>query len=295
MFPRKPYAIPLPQGRSLELGERTLVMGILNVTPDSFADSGRYVDPERAIEAAFQMAEQGADIVDIGGESTRPGADPVSADEEVARILPVLRGLASRLRVPVSIDTSKAEVARAAVDEGAAIVNDVSGLRYDPRLGAVAAAAGVGLVLMHLRGRPREMYREATYTAVVEDVRREIESSVQAAVEAGVARERVMIDPGLGFAKRAAQTFEILAALPEFAVLDRPIVVGPSRKSFLQQAIGERPPDRRDWATAAAVTASVLLGAHIVRVHSVAEMIQVVKVADMLRESRGQWAVRSGQ
>ncbi|MBI1876073.1 MAG: dihydropteroate synthase [Acidobacteria bacterium] len=263
-------------------------MGILNVTPDSFADGGRGLDPGRAVEDAVEMAEQGADIIDVGGESTRPGAEPVPADEEKTRVLPVLRGLAARVRIPISIDTYKAEVARAAIAEGAVIVNDVSGLRYDPHLGQVVATSGVGLVLMHLRGRPRDMYREAAYTAIVEDVRRELDSSIQTAVEAGVALERVLIDPGLGFAKRAGQTFEVLAALPEFRALGRPIVVGPSRKSFLQQAIGERPPDRRDWGTAAAVAASVLLGAHIVRVHAVAEMTQVVEVADRLRRSSGQ-------
>lgn len=288
MFPRQHYRVPLPDGCTLDLGERTLVMGILNVTPDSFADGGRALDPGRAAETALEMAEQGADIIDVGGESTRPGADPVPADEERARVLPVIRALVPRVRVPISIDTYKAEVARAAIGEGAAIVNDVSGLRYDPHLGQVVAAAGVGLVLMHLRGRPRDMYREAAYTALVEDVRRELDASIRSAVEAGVARARVIIDPGLGFAKRAEQTFEVLAALPELRALDCPIVVGPSRKSFLQQAIGERPPDQRDWGTAAAVAASVLLGAHIVRVHAVAEMVQVVKVADMLRQSSGQ-------
>jgi len=259
-------------------------MGILNLTPDSFADGGRFADSAEAIETAIAMADHGADIIDIGGESTRPGAEPVSAEEERARILPVVRGLAGRLRVPISVDTYKADVARAAIAEGAAIVNDVSGLRYDSSLGRVVAETGAGLVVMHLRGRPREMYREAAYTALVEDVRRELDASVRSAIDAGVARERVLIDPGLGFAKRAEQTFEVLAALPELRTLDRPVVVGPSRKSFLQQAIGERPPDQRDWGTAAAVTAAVLMGAHIVRVHAVAEMVQVVKVADKLRQ-----------
>jgi dihydropteroate synthase len=283
LHPRKPYTVPLPDGRTLDLGERTLVMGILNVTPDSFAEGGRSLDPGRAVETALEMAEQGADIIDVGGESTRPGAEPVPEQEEKARVLPVIRALVPRVRIPISIDTYKAEVARAAIGEGVAIVNDISGLRYDPHLGQVVAAAGVGLVLMHLRGRPRDMYREAAYTALVEDVRRELDSSIRSAVEAGVARARVIIDPGLGFAKRAEQTFEVLAALPEFRALECPIAVGPSRKSFLQQAIGERPPDQRDWGTAAAVAASVLLGAHIVRVHAVAAMVQVVKVADRLR------------
>lgn len=259
-------------------------MGILNVTPDSFADGGRYASSEAAIEAGVAMAAGGADIVDVGGESTRPGAEAVASEEEMARVLPVIQGLAGRLSIPISIDTYKATVARAAIAAGAAMVNDVSGLRYDPDLGGVVAETGAALVLMHLRGRPRDMYREAVYTALVQDVERELAESVSIAIDAGVPRERLLIDPGLGFAKRAEQTFDLLSALPELRALDRPLVVGPSRKSFLQQALGECPPDRRDWGTAAAVTAAVLMGAHIVRVHAVAEMVQVARVADRLRQ-----------
>lgn len=286
MLPRARYTLRLPDGRTLALGERTLVMGIINVTPDSFADGGAYPDPERAVEAALALEADGADIIDVGGESTRPGADELPAAAEAARVLPVLRRLAPRLRAPVSIDTCKAEVARQALDHGAALINDVSGLRYDPQLAAVGAAAGVPLVLTHMRGRSRDMYRHAAYDDVVREVAAELHAAVDRATAAGVAREQLVLDPGLGFAKRPAQTFAALAGLEALAALDRPTLVGPSRKSFLQEALGACPPGEREWGTAAAVAGAVLLGAHIVRVHGVREMTQVVRVADRLRDSR---------
>lgn len=280
---RSRYELRLPAGRTLALGRRTLVMGILNVTPDSFADGGAYPDPGRAVEAALALEEAGADIIDVGGESTRPGAARLSAAEEAGRVVPVLRRLAPRLRAPVSIDTYKAEVARQALDHGAAIVNDVSALGHDPGLAAVVAAAGVPLVLMHMRGRSRDMYRYADYDDVVRQVVDELGSAIERATAAGVSRNQLVVDPGLGFAKRSAQTFAVLAQLDALAALDRPILVGPSRKSFLQEAVGERPPGDREWGTAAAVTSAVLLGAHIVRVHGVREMVQVVRTADRVR------------
>jgi dihydropteroate synthase len=283
LSPRKRFSVPLPDGRALDLGERTLVMGILNVTPDSFAERAPRTDPAQAADDALRMEAEGADIIDIGGESTRPGAEPVPAREELARVLPVLRRLRDRARVPLSVDTSKAEVARAALDEGAAIVNDISGLRYDPAVGDAVVAAGAALVLMHMRGRPRQMYREAVYAAPVADVAAELGRSLEAAVAAGVPRERIILDPGLGFAKLAAHSFELLAGLGELAALDRPLLVGASRKSFLREAVGDVPPPDRDFATAAAVTAAVLEGAHIVRVHAVREMCQVARVADEVR------------
>ncbi len=282
MFPRARYTLRLPGGRTLALGERTLVMGIINVTPDSFADGGAYPDPDRAVAAALQLEAEGADIIDVGGESTRPGAAPVPADEEVRRVVPVLRRLVPRLRAPVSIDTSKAEVARRAVEHGAALINDVSGLSYDPDLAAVAAA-GVPLVLMHMRGRSGDMYRHAAYDDVVREVVAELGAAIGRATAAGIAREQLVLDPGLGFAKRPAQTFAVLARLGALAELDRPILVGPSRKSFLQEALGACPPRSREWGTAAAVAGAVLLGAHIVRVHGVREMAHVVRVADRMR------------
>lgn len=285
---RSRYDLRLPAGRTLALGRRTLVMGILNVTPDSFADGGACPDPGRAVEAALALEEAGADIIDVGGESTRPGAARLSAAEEAGRVVPVLRRLAPRLQAPVSIDTYKAEVARQALDHGAAIVNDVSALGHDPGLAAVVAEAGVPLVLMHMRGRSRDMYRYADYDDVVRQVVDELGAAIDRATAAGVARNQIVVDPGLGFAKRSAQTFAVLAQLDALAALDRPILVGPSRKSFLQEAVGERPPGDREWGTAAAVTSAVLLGAHVVRVHGVREMVQVVRTADRVRADMAQ-------
>jgi dihydropteroate synthase len=280
---RQHFVVPLPGGRALELGPRTLVMGILNVTPDSFADGGLRFDPERAIADGRRMIDDGADIVDVGGESTRPGAAPVSAEDELRRVLPVVRGLAAQGRVPISIDTYKAVVAREAVAAGASIVNDISGLQYDLDLGRAMADTGAAVILMHTRGRSSQMYELAVYADVVREVRAELQAAVDRAVAAGVRPESIIVDPGFGFAKRAEHSYAALAGLPEFAALGRPILSGPSRKSFLQLAIGERPPPGREWATAAAVTASVLLGAHIVRVHAVREMADVVRVADQVR------------
>jgi dihydropteroate synthase len=285
VFPaRHLYTIPLPGGRTLALGERCLVMGILNVTPDSFAERSHLRDADAAVDAALRMEADGADIIDVGGESTRPGADAVPEDEELARVVPVIAALAQRLGIPISVDTTKARVARAAVDAGAAIVNDVSGLRSGPELARAVAATGAALVLMHMRGRSKTMYAEAVYEDVVLDVATELGESVKLARDSGVAEGRLVVDPGIGFAKRPAHSYGVLARLPELAAaLGRPILVGPSRKSFLSGAIGDRPAFDRDWGTAAAVTAAVLAGAHIVRVHAVAEMWQVVRVAEEIR------------
>jgi dihydropteroate synthase len=282
-FPRDPYTIPLPGRAPLQLGERTLVMGILNVTPDSFADGGHFASAHRAIDQALAMEAAGADIIDLGGESTRPGAAPVPADEELRRVLPVLEGLQGRLRVPVSIDTYKAAVADAALLRGAAIVNDISALQYDPALARVVVQYGAAVVLMHNRGRSRDMYQAATYHDAPREVAAELTSALGAAVAAGIDRERIVLDPGLGFAKRADHSYAVLANLPTLAAVGRPLLVGPSRKSFLQAALGERPASHRQWGTAAAVTTAVFMGAHIVRVHDVAEMVDVVRVADRVR------------
>ncbi len=259
-------------------------MGILNVTPDSFADGGRWFDPARAVDAGLRMIDEGADIVDVGGESTRPGAEPLGAAEEMRRVLPVVEALAGR-GATVSIDTYKAGVAREALARGASMVNDVSGLQFDPDLAGVVAAAGAAVVLMHTRGRSQDMYREAVYSDVAGEIARELEQAISRATGGGVSRDAIILDPGLGFAKKAEHTFEALARLPELARLGRPILVGPSRKSFLTQAVGARPAPDRDWGTAAAVAASALLGAHIVRVHAVREMTDVVRVADGIRSA----------
>jgi dihydropteroate synthase len=283
MNARRHYAIPLPQRAPLQLGARTLVMGILNVTPDSFADGGAHFDIDRAVEAGIRMAADGADILDIGGESTRPGADPLPEDEELRRVLPVIERLARQVQLPISIDTYKARVAREAVARGASIINDISGLQYEPALGAAAAESGAALILMHTRGRSSGMYDLAVYDDAAADVARELGEAIDRAVDAGVSREAIIIDPGFGFAKKADHSYEVLARLDTLAALDRPILSGPSRKSFLKAALGEREPSAREWGTAAAVTASVLHGAHIVRVHGVAAMADVVRVADRIR------------
>ena len=275
--------MPLPDGRTLELGDRTLVMAIINVTPDSFADGGVRFDQERAIADGLQMIEEGADILDIGGESTRPGAEPLSEEEELRRVIPVVERLAAKAAVPVSVDTYKARVAIEAMAHGAAIVNDISGLQHDPTLGDAIARTRAAAVLMHNRGRSRDMYHEAVYSDVAAEIVAELQAVVARALDAGIRREAIIVDPGFGFAKRAEHTYEALARLDALASIDRPILSGPSRKSFLQAAVGERPPSEREWATASAVAASILLGAHIVRVHGVREMVDVVRVADRIR------------
>ena len=259
-------------------------MAILNVTPDSFADGGAHFDFDRAVEAGVRMAADGADIIDVGGESTRPGADPLPEEEERRRVLPVIEQLAGRVNVPLSIDTYKARVAREAIAAGASIINDVSGLLYEPALASVAAETGAALILMHTRGRSRDMYTLARYDDAVAEVTSELSGAVGRATASGVERESIVVDPGFGFAKKAEHSYEVLAALWRISeALDRPILSGPSRKSFLKAAIGERPPAGRGWGTAAAVSASVLLGAHLVRVHDVAAMLDVVRVADRIR------------
>jgi dihydropteroate synthase len=256
-------------------------MAVVNVTPDSFSDGGVRMDPDVAIADALRMAADGADLLDIGGESTRPGAPPLPADEEWRRIEPVLMGLRGRSAVPISVDTYKADIAERALALGATIVNDVSALQYDPGLAAVVATRQAAVILMHTRGRSAHMYEHADYGNVAEDVGRELGARDRAARNAGIAGERIILDPGIGFAKRADQSLAVIAGLSHLAVLGRPILVGPSRKSFLDAALGPAQPTDRVWGTAAAVTASVLWGAHIVRVHDVAAML--VRVADALR------------
>jgi dihydropteroate synthase len=260
-------------------------MGVLNLTPDSFSDGGLSRDPLRAIDLALGMEAEGADIIDVGAESTRPGATPVPAAEEIARLRSVLKTLVGRVRIPLSIDTYKAETARFALGEGAAIVNDISGLEYDPALGPVVASSGVPVVLMHTRGRPDDMYARASYDDVVAEVVRELAQRIDHAVACGIRREQIVIDPGLGFGKRAEQSLSLLAGAHELAALGRPLLIGASRKSFMNVATGPLEPGERDWPSAAAVTAAVLAGAQIVRVHRVAEMVQVVRVADAIRNA----------
>jgi dihydropteroate synthase len=283
-IPRRHYTLSLAGGRTLELGSRTLVMGILNVTPDSFSDGGRHADLPRAVDAALAMVAAGADIIDVGGESTRPGAPQVEADVERARVEPVVAAIARQVTVPVSVDTTKALVARAAVDAGAAMINDISGLRHDPAIAEVAVQTGSALVLMHMRGSTSDMYRHATYADVVSEVAAELASSVTMALVAGVSRGAIVVDPGIGFAKQAAQSWDIMARLdhPTLRELDLPMLVGASRKSFLQAAIGECSAPERDPASLVVAALAAMSGSHIVRVHDVAGSVQAVRVADMI-------------
>ncbi len=276
--------------RALVLGERTLVMGVLNVTPDSFSDGGKFFDPERAIEQALAIEQAGADLLDIGGESTRPGSAGVSAKEELARVLPVLQALRGRLKIPVAIDTQKSEVAEAALDAGAQIINDISGLKSDPRIAEVAARRGVPLILMHMRGEPRTMQAGPFARDVMKDVLQGLRKSVASARKAGVEKSQIILDPGIGFGKSFAQNYELLQKLPQLAMQGYPLLVGTSRKGFLGATLARdgKPalPEERIWGTAATVTASILNGAHIVRVHDVAEMAQVARVADCLLDPK---------
>jgi len=264
------------------LGERTLVMGILNVTPDSFSDAGLHAGTEAAVARGLRLFEEGADWVDVGGESTRPGAARVEAEEEIRRTAPVVEGLRRRGAGPVSIDTTKASVARSALDAGADLVNDVSAFGYDPAMASLVAERGVPAVLMHLRGGFAQMHLAPSYRDVMSEVASELGSAVARAERAGVPRERLILDPGLGFSKDAAHSLEALRRLDELLALDRPVLVGPSRKSFIGKLL-DRPADRRLMGTAAAVASCILLGAHVVRVHDVAAMVEVVRVCDAIR------------
>src|SRR6267154_153137 len=283
MRKRPKFKLRLPS-RALILGERTLLMGVLNVTPDSFSDGGKFLDPQQAVDHALEMERQGADLLDLGGESTRPGSTGTSADAELARIVPVLEGLRGRVKIPISVDTRKAEVAEAAIVVGAEIINDVSGLKNDPRIAEVAARHGVPLILMHMRGEPRTMQRAPFAREVMKDVKSGLRASIAIARKAGVRKSQIVIDPGIGFGKSFEQNYELLRRLPEIAKLGYPLLVGTSRKGFLGATLVKggksAPPEERMWATAATVTASILSGAHIVRVHDVAEMVLVARASD---------------
>ena len=285
MFKREKFKLKLPS-RTLVLGERTLVMGVVNVTPDSFSDGGVYLDADAAVARALEMERAGADILDVGGESTRPGAEAISASEEMRRILPVLEKLRGKLKIPISVDTSKEEVAEAAAFQGAEILNDVTALRADPRLADFAARSKLPLILMHMRGDPRTMQKKPFARDVLRDVSTSLRRAVAVARRAGVAKSQIVLDPGIGFGKSAAQNYELLQRLPEFARLGFPLLVGTSRKNFLTKAPGAAPEADRIWGTAATVVASILGGAHIVRVHDVAEIVHVARVADAIANPR---------
>jgi dihydropteroate synthase len=289
MNQRKTFRLKLPS-RTLVLGPQTLLMGVLNATPDSFSDGGRFLEADEAIEQALAMERAGAAIIDIGGESTRPGSEEIPASIELDRILPVLEGLRYRLKIPISIDTRRSSVAELAVQAGAEAINDVSGLKNDARIAEIAARRGVPLILMHLRGEPRTMQKGPFAPEVMKDVVEGLQHSVAIARKAGVAKSQLILDPGIGFGKSYAQNYELLRKLPELAKLGFPLLVGTSRKGFLGATLATdgkpAPPEERIWGTAAAVAASILNGAHIVRVHDVAEMAQVARVADCVLQPK---------
>jgi dihydropteroate synthase len=289
MIRRKLFRLRLPR-QMLLLGPRTLVMGVLNVTPDSFSDGGKFLDPRCAVSHALELERAGADILDIGAESTRPGSHGTEVAEELRRLLPVLQGLHGKLKIPISIDTRKSVVAEMAIGAGAQIINDVSGLNYDRRLAEVAARYRVPLILMHMRGEPGAMQRTRFARNVVKDVTEGLHRSIRLALNAGIRKSQIIIDPGIGFGKSFAQNYELLANLPRLAKLGCPLMVGTSRKGFLGKTLAREgksaPSGERLWATAATITASILGGAHIVRAHDVAEMVQVARTADCVLAPR---------
>jgi len=269
------------KGRRICWKTRPLIMGVVNVTADSFYDGGRYVAPERAIAHALELVKQGADIIDIGGESTRPGANPVSVEDELARILPVVEGVAHRVTVPISIDTTKSRVAQVALDVGASIINDVSALRQDPAMASVIAKSNAAIVLMHMQGTPQTMQLAPYYSDVGAEVSQFFEERIEVALLAGIPQTNIILDPGFGFGKLLLHNLELLRGLTSLAMLNCPLLVGLSRKGFIGHIV-DRPVDQREWGTAAAVALAVDRGAHIVRVHDVAMMIDVVKMAAAL-------------
>jgi dihydropteroate synthase len=281
VFRRKKYRLRLPS-RTLVLGERTLVMGVLNVTPDSFSDGALYFNPDAAVARALEIERAGADILDVGGESTRPGSQGISVEEELRRILPVLEKIRGRLAIPISVDTSKAEVAEAAASAGAEIINDVTALDGDPRIADVARRRKLPLILMHMRGEPRTMQKKPFARDILRDVTTGLRKALAMAHRAGIAKSQIILDPGTGFGKSYEQNFELIVRLPELARLGYPLLVGTSRKSFIGRALGGVPEAQRIWGTAATVAASIFEGAHIVRVHDIAEMIQVARVTDVI-------------
>ncbi|MFH1564082.1 MAG: dihydropteroate synthase [Nitrospirota bacterium] len=267
------------QGKPFDLGKRTFIMGILNVTPDSFSDGGQYQDVEQAIERGIQMAEEGADIIDIGGESTRPGAVCCSIEKELARVIPVIRGLAKKIDLPISIDTYKAEVARRALEEGAQIVNDISALSFDPKMAQVVAEYKAAVVLMHIQGTPQDMQQNPQYTCVVSEIILYLRERIRTAISAGIEADKIIIDPGIGFGKTVEHNLEILRRLREFKSLGRPILIGTSRKSLIGKIL-DLPVEQRLEGTLATAVISILNGANIIRVHDVLAMKRVAKMVD---------------
>jgi dihydropteroate synthase len=275
---RKTYIWTLPR-TEIELGKRTVVMGILNVTPDSFSDGGMYTEVKAALARAHEMEDQGADILDIGGESTRPGSLPVSEEVELRRILPVVETLAGSLRIPISIDTYRSTVAQRALASGAQIVNDISAFRFDPEMTMTVQSTRAGIILMHSRGRREELHMQPPMSDPIQEVQDELRLAIQLAAKSGIAKTAIVVDPGIGFGKRAEESVAVLRNLEGLSHLEYPLLVGTSRKSFLGSIVKDRL-----WGTAATVAFAVMCGAHIVRVHDVAEMRTLVDVLDSLEQ-----------
>ena len=272
-------------GRSLQLLDSPLLMGILNVTPDSFSDGGTFLEPAAAIAGALNMIDAGTDIIDIGGESTRPGSEPVSHAEQIKRVVPVIDGLSAQTDIPISIDTTSSTVAAAAIDAGASIINDISALRFDPKMAALAAETSAPVILMHMQGRPDTMQTDPAYANVIQEVKNFLASRIDLAVAAGIDRTQIVIDPGIGFGKTAEHNLLLLKNLKLFADLDVPLLVGPSRKSFIGELLKQKDPAERLWGTAAVVAWCAAEGAHIIRVHDVKQMAQVVRLTNAIRKS----------
>jgi len=262
-----------------DLSQRTLLIGIVNVTPDSFSDGGKFLDPESAIAHGVELVAQGADVLDVGGESTRPGAQPVSEEEELRRVLPVIEGLRAKTSAPISVDTYKAKVAARAIEAGASIVNDISSFRLDPAMAEVVRDCRVGVMLMHMQGTPQTMQTNPRYDDVVREVREFLQERVGFAMGRGIDFESIMIDPGIGFGKTLEHNFQLLRGLAEFQSIGRPVLVGTSRKSLIARTVGDDLASR-DWGTAATVAHAIARGAHAVRVHNVGLCRQVARMTD---------------
>ena len=267
---------------TLYLGRKTHIMGILNVTPDSFSDGGRYLEVNQAVAHALEMAHEGADVIDVGGESTRPYSREISVAEELDRVIPVIEALAKELSIPISIDTCKSTVARESLNAGASIVNDISALRFDPRMAPVVSQAEVPVVLMHMKGTPQNMQEHPVYNDVVSEIRTFFEAAVKRATKAGIRKDLIIIDPGIGFGKTVENNLEIIRNLAGFASLERPVLLGTSNKAFIGHIL-EKEPHRRDTGTMATIAAGVMNGAHIVRVHNVRKAVETVKIIDAIR------------
>ncbi len=283
VHPRKSYTLRLGS-RDLPLGDKTLVMGVLNVTPDSFSDAGKFFRFETALRRGRELIEAGADILDIGGESTRPFSDPVSLEDELRRVLPIIEKIREFTDIPISIDTNKAEVARRAISAGADIINDISSLRFDAEMADVAAETGAPLILMHMQGTPETMQQNPYYSSLFSEIITFLEERIQYAVERGVDRNQVLVDPGIGFGKTVTHNLRIIRDLELLHCLNRPVVLGASRKRFIGSVL-DRPVEEREWGTAVAHTFGVAAGAHVIRVHDVAIHKQAAAMADALREA----------